>query len=150
SEKRSQVQAPPQPAAPSQPAAASQALAPPPSPPTIQPATPTQADQKAALAAQSPAATLQAVARGETPRLQPPAAESAAPSQSAQAASVNLAPTIAPASAEEKAKAFIANFNGGECFFIDPLPGAAKPHEYHAVGREIEPFQRFDSAYKRE
>ena len=56
----------------------------------------------------------------------------------------------APASAEEKAKAFIASFDGGECFLIEPLPGATKPHEYQAVGRAIEPFRRFDSAYKRE
>ena len=140
SKKPSQVAAPPQPAAAS--------LTPPPSPPTIQPATPTPADQKAA--AQSPAATPQTVARVETPRLQPSAAEPIAPSQSAPAASVNLAPPIAPASAEERAKEFIANFNGGECFFIQPLPGATKPHQYQAIGPEIEPFQRFDSAYKRE
>ena len=56
----------------------------------------------------------------------------------------------APASPEEKAKAFIASFDGGECFLIEPLPGATRPHEYQAVGREIEPFRRFDSAYKRE
>ncbi len=69
-------------------------------------------------------------------------------------ATANLAPPIplpiAPASPEEKAKAFIASFDGGECFLIEPLPGATKPHEYQAVGREIEPFRRFDSAYKRE
>jgi hypothetical protein len=51
---------------------------------------------------------------------------------------------------EERAKTFIANFDGGECFLIEPLPGATKPHEYQAVGREIEPFRRFDSAYKQE
>ena len=59
-------------------------------------------------------------------------------------------PPVAPVSAEEKAKAFIASFDGGECFLIEPLPGATKPHEYQAVGRAIEPFRRFDSAYKRE
>jgi len=42
-----------------------------------------------------------------------------------------------------------ASFDGGECFFIAPLPGATTPHEYQAVGRTIEPFRRFDSAYKR-
>ena len=59
-------------------------------------------------------------------------------------------PPAAPVSAEDKAKAFIASFDGGECFLIEPLPGATKPHEYQAVGRAIEPFRRFDSAYKRE
>jgi hypothetical protein len=57
---------------------------------------------------------------------------------------------VAPASPEEKAKALIASFDGGECFLVEPLPGATKPHEYQAVGRTIEPFRRFDSAYKRE
>ena len=55
-----------------------------------------------------------------------------------------------PPSAEEKAKAFIARFDGGECFLIEPLPGSTKPHEYQAVGQAIEPFRRFDSGYKRE
>jgi hypothetical protein len=50
---------------------------------------------------------------------------------------------------EDKAKAFIASFDGGECFLIEPLPGATKPHEYQAVGRTIEPFRRLDSACKR-
>ena len=93
------------------------------------------------------------MARVETPRPEPPAAETAPPSPAAPAPTANLAPVsppIAPASPEEKAKAFIANFDGGECFLIEPLPGATKPHEYQAVGREIEPFRRFDSAYKRE
>jgi serine/threonine-protein kinase len=57
---------------------------------------------------------------------------------------------VAPASLEDKAKAFIASFDGGECFLIEPLAGATKPHEYQAVGRTAEPFRRFDSAYKRE
>jgi serine/threonine protein kinase len=52
------------------------------------------------------------------------------------------------ASAEDKAKTFVASFDGGECFLIAPRPGATKPHEYQAVGRVIEPFRRFDSAYK--
>ena len=87
----------------------------------------------------------------ETPRPQAPAAATAAPPP---AQTANLAPPvsppIAPASPEEKAKAFIASFDGGECFLIEPLPGATRPHEYQAVGRDIEPFRRFDAAYKRE
>ena len=66
------------------------------------------------------------------------------------APSESLPPPVPPASAEEKAKAFIARFDGGECFLIEPLPGSTKPHEYQAVGQAIEPFRRFDSAYKRE
>ena len=143
--------APSQVSASAQPAPApAQVPAPPPSPPTIQAPSPTPADQTAAPAAPPTAATQQTVARVETPRPEPSAAETAALSPAAPAATANLAPPVAPASPEEKAKAFIANFDGGECFLIEPLPGATKPHEYQAVGREIEPFRRFDSAYKRE
>ncbi len=45
----------------------------------------------------------------------------------------------------EKAKAFVAAFDGGDCFLIKPLAG---PHSYQVFGREPEPFQRFDSTYK--
>ena len=89
----------------------------------------------------SPPLAPQTVARVETPR--------AATARSCARAQISP-PPVAPASPEEKAKAFIASFDGGECFLIEPLPGATKPHEYQAVGRAIEPFRRFDSAYKRE
>jgi serine/threonine protein kinase len=127
------AQKPSQTAAPPQPAAAQV------SPPaTIHAPTPLS-NQNAAPVAQSSAPAQQAVARVETP---PPLPTSLAPSE-------NAPPSVAPPSAEEKAKAFIASFNGGECSLIGPLPGATKPHQYQAVGRAIEPFRRFDSAYKR-
>jgi serine/threonine protein kinase len=126
-----------QPAAPPQPAP-SQSPAPTPSLPTVQAPTPPSAEQNTAPAP-PPAARPQTIARKETP---PPERFDATPSEPP--------PPVAPASAEEKAKAFIASFDGGECFLVEPLPGATKPHEYQAVGRAIEPFRRFDSAYKRE
>jgi serine/threonine-protein kinase len=145
-----------QPAAPHQPSAAPQVPAPAPQA-TIQSPAPAAAEQTAPPAAPPPAAAAPTVARIETPRPEAPPAGTAAPSPAASAApaqTANLAPPvpapIAPASPEEKAKAFIAGFDGGECFLIAPLPGATRPHEYQAVGREIEPFRRFDAAYKRE
>jgi eukaryotic-like serine/threonine-protein kinase len=131
----------PAPLAPVQPTAGAQVPTPSP-PPTIQAAAP------AAAAPQAPAT--QQTARVETPRPEPSAAETVALSPAAPATPLNVAPPVAPASPEEKAKAFIASFDGGECFLVEPLPGATKPHEYQAVGRTIEPFRRFDSAYKRE
>jgi hypothetical protein len=128
-----------QPAAPPQ-SAASQAAAPPQSPPTVQASTPAPIEQNAAPVAQAPAPTQQTVARVDEP---PPQPTSLAPSGN------GLLPA-GPTSAEEKAKAFIASFDGGECFLVEPLPGATKPHEYQAVGQAVEPFHRFDSAYKRE
>ena len=102
-----------------------QVFSPPPSPPTVQAAAPVSVDQNAAPAAPPAAATPQTVAREETRPSQP---TSLAPSE-------QVPPPVAPASAEEKAKAFIARFDGGECFLIEPLPGSTKPHEYQAVGR---------------
>jgi serine/threonine protein kinase len=125
----------PQPAAPRQPVAP-QVSAPPPSPPNIQAAAPVSVNQNAAPAGVTP----QTVAREEIRPSQP---TSVAPSE-------QVPQPVAPASPEEKAKAFIARFDGGECFLIEPLPGSTKPHEYQAVGRAIEPFRRFDSGYKRE
>ena len=139
SQKPSHVPVSPQPAAPPQ-SATPQVATSPPSPPTVQAATPAPIEQNAAPVAQAPAPAQQTVARVEEP---PPQPTSLAPSG-------NGPSPAAPASAEDKAKAFIASFDGGECFLIEPLPGATKPHEYQAVGRAIEPFRRFDSAYKRE
>ncbi|HEY1885176.1 MAG TPA: protein kinase, partial [Roseiarcus sp.] len=135
------IEPPPAPA-PSQPTAGAQVPAPAPLPPTIQAAAPARPA--------APAPATQQTAGVETPRPEPSAAEIAALSPAAPATTVNVAPPVAPASPEDKAKAFIASFDGGECFLIEPLPGATKPHEYQAVGRPIEPFRRFDSAYKRE
>ena len=113
---------------------------PPPSPPTVQAAAPASVGQNAAPVAPSAGAMPQMAAREET---HPPQPTSLAPSEP-------LPPPVAAASTEEKAKAFIARFDGGECFLVEPLPGSTKPHEYQAVGQAIEPFRRFDSAYKRE
>src|SRR4029077_15290162 len=83
----------------------------------------------------------------------PATIQAAAPAPAAPPApapTVNVAPPVAPASPEDKAKAFVASFDGGECLLTEPLPGATKPHDYQGVGRTVEPFRRFDSAYKRE
>jgi serine/threonine protein kinase len=135
SQKPSPVPALPQPAAPPQ-SAAPQVSAPPPSPPTVQAAAPVSVNQNAPPASATP----QTVAREEIRPSQP---IPVAPTE-------QVPPPVARASAEEKAKAFIGRFDGGECFLIEPLPGSTKPHEYQAVGQAIEPFRRFDSGYKRE
>jgi eukaryotic-like serine/threonine-protein kinase len=128
-----QSSAPPQSATP-------QVSAPPSSAPTVLAVMPAPVDQSAPPAAPPVGATQQTAAREETHPTRP---SSLAPSDSS-------ALSVAPASAEEKAKAFIARFDGGECFLVEPLPGSTKAHEYQAVGRAIEPFRRFDSGYKRE
>jgi serine/threonine protein kinase len=138
-QKPSPIPISPQPVTPS-PLPAAQASAPPPSPPTVPAAAPASVGQNAAPAATPPGAKPQTVAREETRPSQP---TPLAPSEP-------LPPPVAAASAEEKAKTFIARFDGGECFLVEPLPGSTKPHEYQAVGQAIEPFRRFDSAYKRE
>jgi serine/threonine protein kinase len=109
------------------------------SPPTTQATIPDSVDQNAAPGTHSSAPGQQTVARVEAP---PPQSPLSKPSDKAL--------PVAPLSREEKAKAFVASFDGGECFLVQPLAGAASPNEYQAVGRTIEPFRRFDSAYKRE
>ena len=47
----------------------------------------------------------------------------------------------------DRAKAFVSSFDGGDCFLIKPMSGSSDPNAYLAVGRELGPFQRFDSAY---
>jgi len=129
---------------------------PPPAPiaKTESPASPNPAPSVSPTPAQQPTAASQGLAPAASPRpiqaSTPSAAETAALSPPALPSSGNPAAPIAPASPEEKAKAFVASFDGGACFLIEPLPGAQRPHEYQAVGRAIEPFQRFDAAYKRE
>jgi eukaryotic-like serine/threonine-protein kinase len=118
---------------------APQVSTPAPSSPTVQATIPASADQNGAPGTQSSAPAQQTVARVEAP-----------PPQSPFSKPGDKAPPVAPVSTEEKAKAFVASFDGGECFLVQPLPGATTPHEYQAVGRAIEPFRRFDSAYKRE
>jgi serine/threonine protein kinase len=111
------------------------------------PATVSAAKLAPAMPASPPALATQQM---EPPRPEPRASETAALSPASPVTTVNVAPPVAPASPKDKAKAFIESFDGGECFLVEPLPGATKSHEYQAVGRTIEPFQRFDAAYKRE
>ncbi len=59
-------------------------------------------------------------------------------------------PPAAPLSPVERGRAFAAAFDGGDCFLVKPRPGADRPHAYEVVGRELEPFLRFDAAYKSE
>ncbi|MGO4872118.1 MAG: protein kinase domain-containing protein [Roseiarcus sp.] len=56
-------------------------------------------------------------------------------------------PTQAPL---DKAGAFIGGFDGGPCFLVRPLPGAASANALQGVGVELAPFQRFDAAYAHE
>jgi serine/threonine-protein kinase len=57
---------------------------------------------------------------------------------------------LAPAAPIDKGSAFIGGFDGGSCFLIRSLPGAANERALQGVGAELAPFQRFDAAYTRE
>jgi serine/threonine protein kinase len=69
------------------------------------------------------------------------------PEPSAHTAELNPQQPVESLSPIEKARAFVKAFDGGDCFFIKRRV-ADGPHAYQAVGREQEPFQRFDSGYK--
>ena len=49
----------------------------------------------------------------------------------------------------DRARLFVASYNGGDCFLIKPLPGGGAP-AYLGVGDKLGPFQRFEEAFKRE
>jgi eukaryotic-like serine/threonine-protein kinase len=55
-----------------------------------------------------------------------------------------------PLSLAEKARRFVATFNGGDCFFIKRLGESGGRESYLGFGREQLPFQRFDTDYKTE
>ena len=54
-------------------------------------------------------------------------------------------PTSSPA---EKARQFVAGFNGGECFLIKRLGESGGKESYLGFGLDQSPFERFDTGYK--
>jgi hypothetical protein len=55
-----------------------------------------------------------------------------------------------PGPPPDKRSAFLKAFDGGDCFLVRPLPGTGGAHSYLAVGSELAPFKRFETAYARE
>ncbi len=51
-------------------------------------------------------------------------------------------------SVADRAKTFIAGFDGGECFFITRIGTLDGKERYLGLGRTPEPFERFDSGYQ--
>jgi serine/threonine-protein kinase len=58
--------------------------------------------------------------------------------------------TQSPGSPTEKARHFVAAFNGGDCFLIKHLGESGGRESYLGFGRDVAPFQRFDTEYKSE
>jgi hypothetical protein len=67
-----------------------------------------------------------------------------------QPATSEPSPARPSATPVDKARAFIGGFDGGACFLVRPLPGAADARALQGVGVELAPFQRFDAGYTRE
>ena len=89
----------------------------------------------------APSAPATTATKSEQPQPSP-----AAPVQKSELTPQHPVPPLTPI---EKAKAFVAAFDGGDCFLVKPR-ATAGPHSYQVFGREPEPFQRFDSTYKTE
>jgi serine/threonine-protein kinase len=51
---------------------------------------------------------------------------------------------------DNKAKEFIARFDGGDCFLVKPVPQAGTAFAYLGIGPERETFDRFEKAFKQE
>ena len=128
----------PQPAAPPS-SAVAHVPAPAPPPPTVQAPTPPHSPRKRHARGQDPPPPLPRPRSRRSPawkrrrRKRPPLRPARL-----------LLPRSRPSLRRKKPRRSSLSFDGGECFLIQPLPGATKPHEYQAVGRAIEPFRRFD------
>jgi hypothetical protein len=82
----------------------------------------------------------------------PPAAASTHQSESPPGDVAIQFPIPAPPrpSLAEKARRFVAAFNGGDCFLIKRLDESGGNEAYLGFGRDPAPFQRFDTNYKTE
>ncbi len=69
------------------------------------------------------------------------------PSQQTHGQTALLEP---PRPSPDKRSEFLETFDGGDCFLVKPIAGAEGTHSYLAVGRELAPFRRFETAYTRE
>ncbi len=74
----------------------------------------------------------------------PPAAAPTSPPPNQQLSALEPTPALSPI---DKAKAFVSGFDGGDCFLVKPLSGSSDPNAYLAIGRELQPFERFNAAY---
>ena len=93
-----------------------------------------------------PAPPLSAEARLETPA-QAPTEQKTSPAAAPAAAPAPEARLEAPASPADRERRFVQSYTGGDCFLVEPLPGA---HVYLGVGDKLEPFRKFEEAFKRE
>jgi serine/threonine-protein kinase len=82
----------------------------------------------------------------ESPTQRPSAAEKPVePTKPPQIEASLPPPPLSPA---EKARRFVATFNGGDCFFIKRLGESGGKETYLGFGRDQSPFERFDTDYK--
>jgi serine/threonine-protein kinase len=109
---------------------------PPPRPPESTPSV--RPGANSAPQAGSPSGDVQAI---QIPTRPPPALE---PSVSVEPSSK----PPPPPSPTEKARQFVAAFNGGECFLIKRLGESSGKESYLGFGLDQSPFERFDTDYK--
>jgi hypothetical protein len=76
------------------------------------------------------------------------AAPPAAPAPSREQASLAATAPVAVPDPDDRARAFVAQFDGGDCFFIARVGSVDGQETYLGLGHAVEPFQRFDAAYK--
>ena len=60
----------------------------------------------------------------------------------------NLPSSTLNASVSGRARAFVASFDGGDCFYITRIGSLDGKERYLGLGRTPEPFERFDSGYQ--
>lgn len=120
-------------------------------PPTLQPPAPSvpAAPPQPAPSSQSPAPSTPELTPVPPPQPTTPAATTGPKSAPVAPPPASPAPEPEPRTAAERTARYIADYDGGACFFLWPTAVADKRTTVEGFGSAAEPFVSFDAAFKK-
>ncbi len=120
-------------------------------PPTLQPPAPSvpAAPPQPAPSSQSPAPPTPELTPVPSPQPTTPAATTGPKSAPVAQPPASPAPEPEPRTAAERTARYIADYDGGACFFLWPTAVADKRTTVEGFGSAAEPFVSFDAAFKK-
>lgn len=120
-------------------------------PPTLQPPAPSvpAAPPQPAPSSQSPAPPTPELTPVPPPQPTTPAAKTGPKSAPVAPPPASPAPEPEPRTAAERTARYIADYDGGACFFLWPTAVADKRTTVEGFGSAAEPFVSFDAAFKK-
>ena len=120
-------------------------------PPTLQPPAPSvpAAPPQPAPSSQSPAPPTPELTPVPPPQPTTPAATTGPKSAPVAPPPASSAPEPEPRTAAERTARYIADYDGGACFFLWPTAVADKRNTVEGFGSAAEPFVSFDAAFKK-